>query len=174
MRLRRIETVTFLVLLYMCSAAGKAMSDTREKNPVIWLNHNYNLYLRAETSKSVEKRIEIKLVEDRASKEFAALLKKDRNCSINESGLCALDWDFIIDCQDWQISKMKIGGLITTGDKAIVTVSFRIMGKDSRNIYYFVRENSEWIVDDVETRTGHDAPFISLSCSRISTIRNKY
>ena len=139
-------------------SAANAAPLAREPDPAIWLRKIYDLYHHAETSKETEKQASTELVEARASKALAALFKRDRDCEVKERGICALDWDFIVDGQDWRLSKIDVGALVVAGDKATVMVSFDNSGTACRNIYYFVRENGAWKVDDIETKSGSDAP----------------
>ena len=98
------------------------------------------------------------LVERRASRALAALFKRDADCSRKSNEICALDWDFIIDGQDWEISQVKVGATAVAGDKATVTVSFINMKTPCVNVYYFVREDGDWKVDDIETRPKGEKP----------------
>lgn len=139
-------------------SAADAAPLAREPDPTIWLRKIYDLYHHAETSKETEKQTNLELIEARASKSLAALFKRDHDCEVKERGVCALDWDFIIDGQDWRLSKIDVGALVVAGDKATVTVSFDNYGTTCRNIYYFVRENGAWKVDDIEMKRGSDAP----------------
>ena len=159
MTARKFFQQVLVAALTVVFSAANAEPLAREPDPEIWLRKIYDLYHRAETSKAAEKQVGMDLVEARASKALAALFKKDHDCSVKEhGGICALDWDFIIDGQDWKISKVKVGELVVAGDKATVTVSFVNMGTPCRNVYYFARENGAWKVDDIETKTGSDAP----------------
>jgi hypothetical protein len=94
----------------------------------------------------------------RASKSLAALFKKNRDCEKKAKGICALDWDFIIDGQDYALSNIKVSSAVVAGNKATVTVTFRNFDETDVNVYSFVREGGQWKVDDIETTQGSQAP----------------
>jgi Protein of unknown function (DUF3828) len=140
------------------AAPTRAQVNAREADPAAWLRQIYDLYHRAEKSKALNIPSSVELVGKRASKSLAALFKRNAACEAKGEGVCALDWDFIVDGQDWTLSQTKVGPLVATGDKATVTVSFRNFTTACVNVYHFVREDGEWRVDDIETKSGADAP----------------
>jgi len=146
------------VALSASVAPAGAQVNAREPDPAAWLRQVYGYYHRMENADTASDQLGTKLVAARASKSFGAALKKDEDCSAKEEGVCALDWDFIIDGQEWRLSKVKVAPAVVAGDKATVAVSFTNMRKACRNIYYFVREDGEWKLDDVDTKSGVEAP----------------
>ena len=127
----------------------------REPDPAVWLRQVYDLYQRAEKSPALDQQATTDLVVKRASKSLAALFKRNDDCEAKSDAICALDWDFVIDGQDYRLSNVKVG---SAGDKAAVTVTFRNFTADSTNVYFFVREDGQWKVDDIETRQGSAPP----------------
>ncbi len=99
-----------------------------------------------------------RLIEKRASRSLAALFKKNDDCEAEQKGVCALDWDFVVDGQDWELSNVKVGAPVVGGDKATVTVTFTNFRTPCANVYYFVREDGQWKVEDIETKQGTEAP----------------
>ena len=140
------------------AAPARAQVNLREPDPAVWLRQVYDLYHRAEKSPEMDIQSATELFAKRASKSLAALLKRDDDCTEKSKIICALDWDFVIDGQAWTLSNVKVGAAVVAGDKATVTVSFRNMATACVNVYFFVRENGQWKVDDIETRSGSDAP----------------
>ena len=140
------------------AAMARAQTSTSEPNPSIWLRQVYDLYHRAEKSETLMAAATYDLVEKRASKSLAALFKKENDCLAEGKGTCALDWDFVIDGQDYKLANVKVGTLVTAGDKGTVTVSFRNIGTPCVNVYEFAREEGVWKVDDILTKSGADAP----------------
>jgi hypothetical protein len=138
-------------------APALAEVNVREPNPAAWLRQVYYLYHRAENSETLETQADTKLIVARASKSLAALFKKEDDCTA-KSGICAIDWDFVVDGQDWKLSNVKVGTAVVAGDKATVTVSFKNFDVACVNVYYFVREDGRWKVDDIETKSGSEAP----------------
>ena len=140
------------------AAAAGAQVNAREPDPAVWLRQVYDLYHRAEKSKALDIPSSTELFAKRASKSLAALFKRNDDCEAEGKGVCALDWDFVIDGQDWTLSNVKVGPIVAAGDKATVTVTFRNFTTACVNVYSFVREDGQWKVDDIETKSGSDAP----------------
>jgi hypothetical protein len=139
-------------------APARAQVNPREPDPTVWLRQIYDLYHRMEKSSDPDAQPTYELVELRASKALAALFKKNKDCETKSNEICALDWDFVIDGQDYQLSNVNVGATVVAGDKATVTVKFKNMKTPCVNVYSFVREGGEWKVDDIETRQGAEAP----------------
>lgn len=141
-----------------CSTPASAQVNAHETDPAVWLREVYDLYKRVENKPEVSNQASYRLVVDRASKSLSELFKRNDACEAEGQGICALDWDFIIDGQDFKLSKIKVGKAVIAGDKASVTVSFKNFGASCVNVYRFVREDGQWKVDDVETARGSEAP----------------
>ena len=133
--------------------AGAAQVNAREPDPAVWLRQVYDLYHRAEKSRELDIPSSTELFAKRASKSLAALFKRNDDCEAEGKGVCALDWDFVIDGQDWTLSNVKVGPIVAAGDKATVTVTFRNFTTACVNVYDFVREDGDWKVDDIETKS---------------------
>jgi hypothetical protein len=140
------------------AAPARAQVNVREPDPSVWLRQVYDLYHRAEKSPALENQASVDLVVKRASKSLAALFKRDDDCETKAKAICALDWDFVIDGQDWTLSNVEVGSTVVAGDKATVTVKFSNVATACVNVYFFVRENGQWKVDDIEAKSGSDAP----------------
>ncbi|MBW8881457.1 MAG: DUF3828 domain-containing protein [Asticcacaulis sp.] len=79
-----------------------------------------------------------------ASAAFAAAIDKDQACMEREQGICNLDWDVIINGQDWEVSNFAI-----EGDGATVRAHF--VNFESLTVtYHFIREGDVWKIDDIE------------------------
>jgi hypothetical protein len=149
-------------------APARAQVNMREADPAVWLRQIYDLYHRAEKAPALQNQATDELVMKRASKSLAALFKKNRDCEKKAKGICALDWDFIVDGQDFTLSNIEVGSAAVAGDKATVTVKFRNFEDAEVNVYSFVREDGQWKVDDIETKQGSEAPV------RISKVLRDY
>ncbi len=141
----------------LAASAAPAQPDLRA-DPAVWLRQIYALYQRAQNDHALDPQATTELVERRASRALAALFKRDEDCSRKSNQICALDWDFVIDGQDWEISHVKVGPLQAQGDKATVTVSFVNLKTPCVNVYDFVREDGDWKVDDIETQPKGEKP----------------
>ncbi len=145
--------------LIAAGAPARAQVNEREPDPAVWLRQVYDQYRRTQDA-DPDKQPDFRIVVKRASKSLAALFKKDDDCMERLGGVCALDWDFVIDGQDYRLSNVKVGAVVVAGDKATatVTVLFKNMTTLCVNVYVFVREDGQWKVDDVETKSGAEPP----------------
>ena len=92
------------------------------------------------------------------------MLRRDLACEAQSHEICAIDWDFIVNGQDWELSKVQVGALQASGDRASLTVTFGNLKSTNRNVYEFVREDGGWKLDDVVSGQSGRAPI------RISTV----
>lgn len=143
--------------LIAAGAPARAQVNDGEPSPAAWLRQVYDQYRRTQDADS-GKQPDFRIVVKRASKSLAALFKKDDDCMERSGGVCALDWDFVIDGQDYRLSNIKVGAAVVAGDKVTVTVSFKNMTTPCVNVYVFVREDGQWKVDDIETKSGAEPP----------------
>jgi len=141
-----------------------AQVNVKEPDPAAWLRQIYDLYRRAEKQPALQTQATFALVAKRASKSLAALFAKNDACEARQQGVCALDWDFVVDGQDFQLSRLKIGETAIAGDTATVRVEFSNFGAPCLNIYRFVREDGAWKVEDIDTKRGKDA---SISIAKL-------
>jgi hypothetical protein len=148
----RARAMLGIVFSMLAATPAPAQVDPREPDPAKWLTQVYALYARAQKNEKLQSQASVDLVERRASRALAALFKRDRDCSTKRNEVCALDWDFVIDGQDFEISQVKVGAARVSGGTATVTVSFVNMKTPCVNVYYFVREDGQWKVNDVEAR----------------------
>lgn len=144
--------------LVACLDPALAKVNVQEPNPANWLRQVYDLYKQAEGSPTGEVQATYRLIVDRASRSLAALFRKNDLCEKKAQGVCALDWDFVVDGQDSKLSAIQVGEPVIDGDKSTVTVSFKNFDDKCVNVYSFVRENGTWRVDDILAKSGKDAP----------------
>ena len=153
-----IRTFAVAALLIAAAIPARAQVNAREPDPTVWLREICDLYHRMEKSSDPAAQPTYELVENRASKSLAALFRRDKDCETKSNEICALDWDFVIDGQDWTLSNINVGAAVVDGDKATVTVRFRNFKTPCVNVYSFVREDGLWKVDEIEVQQGAEAP----------------
>jgi hypothetical protein len=154
--MRGIVKTALALLAALLAGAGEAQPDLRA-DPAVWLRQVYAFYQHAQNNPALDPQVS-GLVKRRASRALAALFKRDEECFRKSNKICALDWNYVIDGQDWEISQVKVGPLQARGDRATVTVSFVNLKKPCVNVFYFVRESADWKVDDIETRPKGEKP----------------
>ncbi|HQZ13659.1 MAG TPA: DUF3828 domain-containing protein [Devosia sp.] len=62
-----------------------------------------------------------------------------------------LDFDPIIDAQDYDITDLVIADPVVNGDAAIVAVSFSNMGAPHELHFELIRRTDGWKIDDIES-----------------------
>lgn len=140
------------------AAPAPAQVNASEPDPAVWLRQVYDFYHRSEKETDPGKQADYSVIEKRASKSLAALFKLNHVCEKHSTVICALDWDFVVDGQFVELTDVKVGAAVFSGERATVTASFRNGGKPCVNVYRFVREGGQWKVDDIETKVGRDTP----------------
>jgi hypothetical protein len=152
---------SLLIASFMAFPASFAMADVnaREPDPSKWLTEVYDLYAKAQKNEALQSKATVDLIFNRGSKALKALYKKDQACSRKSGGVCALDFDFVIDGQDFQIADVKVGPTQITGATAEVIVTFKNFDTPNVNTYHFIKEGGLWVVDDVENQSGKDKAF---------------
>ena len=152
---------TAAVALLMAGAPAPAAPD-----PADWLRALYERYHRAEKDDKLAPDSAETVAAAHASRAFKALLQRDLACEDKSHLICALDWDFFIDGQAWELKNVVVGPLQVSGAQASVTVSFENLKAIDRNLYKFVREDGAWKLDDVVTGQ-RGRPQMSVSIAKL-------
>lgn len=88
-----------------------------------------------------------------ASPELSALLDADRRAADASGGARRLDYDVVVDGQDFQVSGLSLR-TIASGTHASVIASFRNFSEPREITYDMVRRDGTWQVDDVRFSDG--------------------
>ena len=146
--------VLFVALLLAVTAPVFAATQQSPKQIVAALYKPYIEATNAEKSghKSAEKINPtpgaLDLIFPNASKALQAAIRKDHECEQREQGICNIDFDIIINAQDWDITKVTLKEDVKN-QLPVVEADF-LNGTQQKVSYFFVRENDEWKIDDVE------------------------
>jgi Protein of unknown function (DUF3828) len=99
----------------------------------------------------------LQLLRPHASKRLAALIAKEERCSDRHRGeSCNLDFDVIINGQDWQLKNLRVEPAKLSGDRASVVARFTNIDTPEEIVYSFIREAGRWRIDDIEARLPAD------------------
>lgn len=79
------------------------------------------------------------------------LLAADKAYAKGEVG--RLDFDPIVNGQDWKISDLTVTLVSQAPDKAEATAKFSNLGEAQDLRYDLVRSNGRWLIDDISSRT---------------------
>jgi hypothetical protein len=83
------------------------------------------------------------------SARLTALFEKDGALAEEQGGLGNLDFDFLSDSQDPNVTDLEIGAPEIDGERATVAVDFKNWDKPTALVFDLVREEGAWRVDDV-------------------------
>jgi len=144
-------------LLLIAALAGPLPARAAD-DPAVWLAQLYAQYHRAEKQVDLLKVSAEEALVPRASRAFAAMLKRDIACEVKSHEICAIDWDFVVNGQAWELSQVKVGALQAAGQRATVTVKFVNLKSTNSNDYEFVREDGAWKLNDVVSGQSGRAP----------------
>jgi hypothetical protein len=90
-----------------------------------------------------------------ATAHLKGLIAADEACEKRGQGVCNLDFDVIINGQDWTLTKLPDFSVRAQGaGRAAVVSRFVNDGTTEEVVFEFVRTRGAWLIDDV---TGHDA-----------------
>jgi Protein of unknown function (DUF3828) len=82
------------------------------------------------------------------SKRLQALLDKDEK-ETPEGEVGRIDWDVVVDGQDWQLSELKIAEVSRSETAAQVRASFKNFDTPCDMLYTLVLEDGHWRIDDI-------------------------
>ncbi|WP_186457388.1 DUF3828 domain-containing protein [Nitrospirillum amazonense] len=133
-----------LSLLALPPAAGAEAPRSTPRAIVEALYRPYLVDPHAEKDTTIDS---VAQVRRHATPALARLLDADRACEKRTQGICALDFDIIIDGQDWELSGFGLEAE-AAGDTATVTARFNNMGPRVL-AYHFARTGGRWLIDDV-------------------------
>jgi hypothetical protein len=66
----------------------------------------------------------------------------------------AIDFDPVVDAQDFDVSKVEVGAAGIAGDYASADVTFNNFGEPKTISYDLVKEDGSWKVDDISRADG--------------------
>ncbi|MBO9666066.1 MAG: hypothetical protein J7501_04575, partial [Bdellovibrio sp.] len=83
-----------------------------------------------------------------ASKSLKSAIQKNAECERREQGICAIDFDIIINGQDWNLSRFDLSNGVKNS-LPVVSATFYNGGRNKVN-YFFVNEKGTWKIDEIE------------------------
>ncbi len=84
-----------------------------------------------------------------ASQSLKAAILKNEECELRTHEICSIDFDIIVNGQDWQLSNLSVSGNEKVSAPAI-QAKFLNFETKNKVIYYFIRENGNWKINEVE------------------------
>ena len=85
-----------------------------------------------------------------ASRRLRGLIAQDESCKAHAQGICRLDFDPIVNGQDWKIALLQIiAGTQTKQGTILVEARFANLDVTMKITFSFIREEGLWVVDDI-------------------------
>jgi hypothetical protein len=103
------------------------------------------------------------LMRPRASKRLAVLIDKEERCKARTREICNLEFDVIVNGQDWELKGVRVELATLSDRRASVAARFTNIGTPQEIVYSFVRETGKWKLDEVASRTGPETERWTLS-----------
>ena len=151
MKILNFYTLSSLILLSTVSishATPAPYSATSE--PKVWVGQIYASYLAAQHSTAAINQPEnfTDVIIHRATPQLSKLLKLENTCTQQE-GICALDHDFIVAGQDYEIKKLTITKFITDKNKGYLKVNFENFHVPTQVTFEFLKINNNWKINNI-------------------------
>jgi hypothetical protein len=83
------------------------------------------------------------------SPRLQALIDKDQK-ETPEGMVGRIDWDVIVDGQDWQLSALKIALVSKSATRAEVRATFKNFDTPNNMLFDLVLEGGHWRIDDIQ------------------------
>jgi hypothetical protein len=97
----------------------------------------------------------IDLIRPHATPELQRLIDKEKACTRRNQGICAIDYDMLIDGQDWKLAGLQVTAQDARPGAMVVRASFRNMGKSTVVDFPFAITGGRWLMSDVIIRDGN-------------------
>jgi uncharacterized protein DUF3828 len=138
---RRAALAALFVVCFAHAAAAQSQAD-----PVAYIRAIYRAYMTLPFDK-------VPAFESLSlSPRLRALVDADQKEAQGEVG--RLDFDPIINAQDWKLSKLKVTLVSRTGDNAVVDAAFHNIDVDEHQRFTLLREKGKWEIDDIQALQG--------------------
>ena len=136
-------------LLFPVANSGRALAV---ENPTAWVKGIYASYAANQTPTSP-----LSILKPEASPRLKRLIEGEEACLKRNKGLCRIDFDPIVNAQDFEITDIEIKSharIRSTGaNLGIVTATFKNAGRSNTIEYTFISQGERWLLDDVAART---------------------
>jgi hypothetical protein len=91
----------------------------------------------------------IDLIRPHATPELQRLIDKENACTRRTHGICAIDYDVLIDGQDWKLAGLQVTAQDARPGAMVVRASFRNMGRPTVVEFPFTITGGRWLMSDV-------------------------
>lgn len=136
-------------ILAHAPAGNAAEKLSSASTPLKMVSDLYAPYLKDPHAESQESPPnELDAILKQASKNLSLAIHKNDDCERRAKGPCNIDFDIVIDGQDWDLSDLSFEEKELPNEKYVVDANF-LNGTRSKVSYLFIRERNRWKIDDV-------------------------
>lgn len=152
---------TWLMLLlaaWPCGAQTPPMQAQRPLSPVEIVRQLYQPYVADGDAADFDS---LQAIADHADGALKALVARDRACEAKEQGICRIDFDPVINGQDWNLNgKAPVFTEADTASGKTISAAFASYGIKIIIRYDFVLQGDQWLISDVrDTEHGAGGPW---------------
>lgn len=149
------KSVLFITFIFTLTGYAAIAAPNETKTPLQIVQQLYQPYLDDPNAEKSDSPDALSLIIPHASPSLKTAIEKEQTCQKQEGGLCGVDFDIIVNAQDWSISHFKLKEIFLKPDDARTTkpaidATFINGGKNLVR-YSFVEENGQWKIDDIQT-----------------------
>jgi hypothetical protein len=134
------------------AAAPLAAQPQPDQEPVQIVRGLYAPYL---ANRNTPGQGAIDLVRPHATPDLQRLIDKEKACTRRTQGLCAIDYDMLVDGQDWKLAGLQVTAQDARPGAMVVRASFRNMGKAKVVDFPFAITGGRWLMSDVIIKDGN-------------------
>jgi hypothetical protein len=142
--MRHAALAVLVLVLPLAIAPGAQGAD-----PAALVREFYRSYEAGDDTRGA-----IAIVMPHASTRLARLFERELACQERTRAICALDFDFLVDAQDFALTDVQTSAAAARGNRVTVTARFRNAGTPVTVLFRLARDGQRWRVDDVEGRHG--------------------
>ena len=144
-----IGLALFAYLLFPVGDSGRALAV---ENPAAWVESIYADYAGNKTAVAP-----LAILKPEASPRLKRLIESEDACLARNKGLCRIDFDPIVNAQDFEITDVLVKSHAKVGTKGpglgLVTATFKNGGRSNIIEYTFIQQGARWLLDDIAAKT---------------------
>jgi Protein of unknown function (DUF3828) len=142
-----------ILALIGANAENPAMAQPQpDQEPLRIVREFYAPYL---AGRSAPGKDSLDLLRPYASPELARLIDREKACTKRTGGLCALDFDMLVDGQDWKLAGLQVTAQDARPGAMVVRAAFRNFNQPKAVEYSFSIMGGRWMLSDVVIRAGN-------------------
>lgn len=160
-----LSAIRYLILFAMTLLGGPAAvaQPQVDQEPLRIVREFYAPYL---AGRSTPGKGALDIIRPHASPELSRLIDRETACTKRTGGLCALDFDILVDGQDWKLSGLQITAQDARPGAMVVRAAFRNFNQPKVVEYSFAILGGRWQVSDVIIRVGNQRLTTILKTNR--------